>query len=336
LFDRRVNGKHGNSGVCHVLKTNRLINPLKRRIIMAFCSNCGTKMEDGAKFCPSCGTPAGGTAPVTVARSSKDGEVIKCPSCGAPVGAFDVNCPECGHELRNRQASRSVAEFFERYSETTLKDRAAIVKAFPVPNTREDILGFLTMGIGNAKPLTSDERLTYNDLNSFSDLLKNEGKGQEELRNREAEIAAWQAKVQQVLDMGKMLFKDPEALALFQKYEKQLSAQQKNSSANQQKKLLILVGIIFGVMTIGAILLISFSPSGEKETKRLNKLAQEIVIDIENENWASARVKAIGMGWEYEPTSSESRSEVEKWEQRRQELLNQIEAVSGNKTERKE
>lgn len=25
---------------------------------MAFCGKCGTKMEDGAKFCPACGTPA--------------------------------------------------------------------------------------------------------------------------------------------------------------------------------------------------------------------------------------------------------------------------------------
>lgn len=29
---------------------------------MAFCSKCGTKIGDGAKFCPSCGTPATATA----------------------------------------------------------------------------------------------------------------------------------------------------------------------------------------------------------------------------------------------------------------------------------
>ncbi|MDR0818680.1 MAG: zinc-ribbon domain-containing protein [Oscillospiraceae bacterium] len=26
---------------------------------MAFCSNCGTQIDDGVKFCPSCGQPAG-------------------------------------------------------------------------------------------------------------------------------------------------------------------------------------------------------------------------------------------------------------------------------------
>lgn len=29
---------------------------------MAFCGNCGTKMEDGVKFCPSCGAPSGAQA----------------------------------------------------------------------------------------------------------------------------------------------------------------------------------------------------------------------------------------------------------------------------------
>lgn len=29
---------------------------------MAYCNNCGTKIEDGVKFCPSCGTPATATA----------------------------------------------------------------------------------------------------------------------------------------------------------------------------------------------------------------------------------------------------------------------------------
>ena len=26
---------------------------------MAFCSNCGNKLEDGARFCPRCGAPIG-------------------------------------------------------------------------------------------------------------------------------------------------------------------------------------------------------------------------------------------------------------------------------------
>lgn len=29
-----------------------------------FCSKCGAQLQDGAKFCPSCGAPAGATAPM--------------------------------------------------------------------------------------------------------------------------------------------------------------------------------------------------------------------------------------------------------------------------------
>lgn len=29
---------------------------------MSYCSKCGTQIEDGAKFCPSCGTPVAATA----------------------------------------------------------------------------------------------------------------------------------------------------------------------------------------------------------------------------------------------------------------------------------
>jgi hypothetical protein len=37
---------------------------------MAFCSNCGTKLDEGAKFCPSCGTPAAGVqAPAAAAQT---------------------------------------------------------------------------------------------------------------------------------------------------------------------------------------------------------------------------------------------------------------------------
>ena len=33
---------------------------------MAFCTNCGTTLKEGARFCPSCGTPIGGAVPVAV------------------------------------------------------------------------------------------------------------------------------------------------------------------------------------------------------------------------------------------------------------------------------
>ena len=49
---------------------------------MAYCSNCGTKLQEGFEFCPECG--------------HKFASV--CPKCGAEVkgGKF---CLECGEKL---------------------------------------------------------------------------------------------------------------------------------------------------------------------------------------------------------------------------------------------
>lgn len=81
---------------------------------MAFCSNCGTKMDDGAKFCPSCGTPAGGAAPAPKPATEKVGNIRKCPACGAEVPAMAAVCPSCGHEFNNVQVTNSIQAFFEK------------------------------------------------------------------------------------------------------------------------------------------------------------------------------------------------------------------------------
>jgi len=204
---------------------------------MAFCSNCGSQIAENQKFCPNCGTAASGTAPqqAAPARSSKDGEVIKCPSCGAAVSSWDTKCPECGYEFRNRSAAKSVNEFFEHYRTADPSEKANIIKTFPVPNTKEDILTFLTMSIGNTKGLTDfEERIYINqDQRSVMSALTGGGssKGSTALQYRQQEIAAWRAKVQQVLDMGKLLLKDDESQTLFQKYEQQLNKEVKKLSS---------------------------------------------------------------------------------------------------------
>ena len=44
---------------------------------MAFCPHCGTQLEDGAQFCPSCGQPTAAQAPVAAVPTVKSTEVIK-------------------------------------------------------------------------------------------------------------------------------------------------------------------------------------------------------------------------------------------------------------------
>lgn len=62
---------------------------------MAFCINCGAKLQDGAKFCHACGTP---NNHASVGRQPKrefeyEGKIIKCPNCGEPLASFQSRCP---------------------------------------------------------------------------------------------------------------------------------------------------------------------------------------------------------------------------------------------------
>lgn len=103
-------------------------------------------------------------------NSVKYGDVKKCPSCNAPINSFSSVCSDCGYEFRNIGANNSVKSLSEKLEkvvseceiksyehmvgrgygdeETARRDDIAakqkfVIKNFPVPNTREDILELL-------------------------------------------------------------------------------------------------------------------------------------------------------------------------------------------------
>lgn len=128
--------------------------------------------------------PQAAVAESGMLHSQKVGDIRKCPSCGAPSQSFATKCPECGHEYRNMASTSSVQRLFEMINdlersrtEDTSNPIAAIGKAysnlfsgkgiygrdktesqkselimnFPIPNSKEDILEFLSMAIPRAK-----------------------------------------------------------------------------------------------------------------------------------------------------------------------------------------
>ena len=91
-------------------------------------------------------------------QSNKYGTTRKCPACGALVKSFEVVCPECGHEFTNVAAASTLQLFYDKLTKADGRaDKCDIIKALPVPNTREDLFEVLNMAVSSAAALENDK-----------------------------------------------------------------------------------------------------------------------------------------------------------------------------------
>lgn len=101
-------------------------------------------------------------APPKEATNQKYGNVLKCPSCGAQVVGGSALCPECGYAFSNVGANSSYEKLSAKLEaievayrdkssisiplygvSNKVKEMANVIRMFPVPNTRADLLEFL-------------------------------------------------------------------------------------------------------------------------------------------------------------------------------------------------
>ncbi len=87
-------------------------------------------------------------------------KVRKCPACGAIISYMQTRCPQCGTEITNVGATKSVQKLSDMINEISATElikekRQARIKnaitSFPVPTTKEDIMEFLFLAAPNAK-----------------------------------------------------------------------------------------------------------------------------------------------------------------------------------------
>lgn len=147
--------------------------------------------------------------PVAATKSDKHGDVKKCPSCAALVQSFQTKCSDCGHEFLNIQANASIQKLFELLDDVesqrddkvnnaavvgaffgsaigggaisralggggskTDKRKKEIISSFPIPNTKDDILEFLSLAYpkakvkGNTWTKNNPENIEHNEFSS--------------------------------------------------------------------------------------------------------------------------------------------------------------------------
>lgn len=142
-----------------------------------FCSYCGTKLDEGARFCKNCGEPivqlqqpTNNTSshenpkeeakqykaepimedPRTKRKTVYDGELHKCPNCGELLKSFTPVCPACGYELRSVQTNSPVEALAKKVEmASSLDEKNELITNFYIPNTKEDIYDFFILAVSN-------------------------------------------------------------------------------------------------------------------------------------------------------------------------------------------
>lgn len=171
------------------------------------------------------------TPPVSAPKSDKFGDIKKCPSCGAMVQSFSGKCTDCSYEFRDIQSDVTINKLFDALMEADnipkdkLPERSdndhsqeqyridlhekkhrekinarkiQIISNFPVPNTKEPLLEFLTLGISKAIPIKTGF------IGFFTKTIAE--------KEHNALVPAWKNKIDQVVMKAKMSMKDDKAL----------------------------------------------------------------------------------------------------------------------------
>lgn len=177
-------------------------------------------------------------------KSNKEGDIKKCPSCGASVVSFVLNCSDCGHEFRNVESNASIQKLFKMLDdvEEGRKDdegmsvgkaiggmfakaygfggvgdkvnnrKKEIIKNFPIPTTKDDILEFLALAIPNAR-----KQGNFFTSGAFNSPVNERNKLHNEF------IPVWKSKCEQIIIKARFLMKDdPKTLQEIEHYAKEV------------------------------------------------------------------------------------------------------------------
>lgn len=177
------------------------------------CARCGNELNSGAKFCSGCGSSVftNGNRGSSQRETVYEGNIHKCPVCGERLASFVSFCPSCGHEIRGASNSYAVQDFANRLlNAKNNQEKISIIRNFPIPNTKEDIIEFMILASTNVG------------------------------ENLEAAISvAWQSKIEQAYQKAQIVFQNKDELSRIENIYLQvcdkLSKYKKNKTAKKIK-----------------------------------------------------------------------------------------------------
>jgi hypothetical protein len=155
-------------------------------------------------------------------QKEKVGNVKACPACGASVKAMTLNCSDCDHEFVSAEGNSSIKKLISEIEKINQKSnndsesmmntvwdtaqthskKNQLIEMFPIPNTKEDLIEFLTYTIS---------KVDYSDS---------------------ASGGPWTKKAKESILKSRLFFSnDKEMLMTLDLFEKEIKNNSKNSSA---------------------------------------------------------------------------------------------------------
>lgn len=307
-----------------------------------FCSYCGTSLDEGDRFCKSCGETILGvdhSVPETEAilRTSREeslveysterktvyeGNLHKCPNCGETLQSFVVNCPTCDYELRNTEKSISAREFSYKLDEIE-RSRSGKVLSIKERYNNQLVLSEIderkiSLIRSFVIPNTKEDLFEFLVLASSNICVKFEA-----LPPEKAVSEAWEAKFEQAYEKAKLSFGHTQE---FEKIQMLYENKKSKIKKNNRKYIYFLVGMIAFILIPFGLLVLnppSTDPVDLAENERLKVIAGEVYEALADENYVLARAKAASL------TYLESHDSYEKkWDKTRKELLDLIDAAA--------
>ena len=161
-----------------------------------------------------------------IKKNVKEGEIDKCPACGAFVKALETKCLDCDYEFRNTKVSNAIERLFQLLSNVDLStnrkssnkvpwyslnnqnkdkisnvdEKCQIIENFPIPNTKEDIIEFLTRSLPSAQRVKKGRKALW---------VSESWAGADDSGVLEQKInKAWANKCEQIILKARVIFKN--------------------------------------------------------------------------------------------------------------------------------
>ena len=258
-----------------------------------------------------------------------EGTVHKCPNCGEMIPAFTVKCPTCGWEFRDKDTVSSVKAFEKQIKEIEAKREAryisdqdgtrrvrtkedeqliSLIRNYPVPNTKEDIIEFITMASAN--------------INSVA-YIDAEEPDTDTMVDRDIS-EAWAAKTKQAYRKAEILFaNDPDFDKVKQMYDDSIhEVKNAKQKATLKKYGAIIAWVI--LMLICVLAIFGLDAKEDHDQKALDSQLNAIVVDIrkdmDNKDWDAALDKCDDLVYDKDL----DKQTAKKWDKKRKKLIRQI------------